>query len=145
MSRLRKDSEANSPKTYYERLQVPPNALPKYIHMQFRRLAGKDHWPSNPEEVVKLNDLFLAYHVLIDPVRRANYDQSLAEKLSDENVVRILKVDAKKITGYSGPLVETVTSNVITTVQSKPIILTFNDIEGIVELSRNQVIASRKQ
>ncbi len=64
-------SEAN----YYEFLQISPHADHDTIHRVYRFLAGRYH-PDNPKsgDVDKFNELKMAYDVLSDPNRRAEYD-----------------------------------------------------------------------
>lgn len=60
---------------YYEFLQISPNADPDTIHRVYRFLAARFH-PDNPEssDPERFALLRLAYEVLADPVRRAEYD-----------------------------------------------------------------------
>ncbi len=64
-------SEAN----YYEFLQISPHADHDTIHRVYRFLAGRYH-PDNPKsgDVDKFNQLKMAYDVLSNPERRAEYD-----------------------------------------------------------------------
>lgn len=60
---------------YYEFLQISPNADPDTIHRVYRFLAARFH-PDNPESAdpEKFALLRIAYEVLSDPIRRAEYD-----------------------------------------------------------------------
>ena len=64
---------------YYEVLRVPDNADDRTIRSAFRRLARRYHpdvgTGSSPE---KFRELAEAYETLIDPLRRAKYDRTLA-------------------------------------------------------------------
>jgi curved DNA-binding protein len=67
--------------TYYEFLQISPNAEAETIHRIFRFLAGRYH-PDNPatgdpEKFLLLNR---AFEVLSNPERRAEYDATLRGK-----------------------------------------------------------------
>ena len=66
---------------YYEFLQISPNAQPETIQRVYRFLAGRYH-PDNaetgdPEKFLLLNR---AYEVLSEPMRRAQYDESLTTR-----------------------------------------------------------------
>jgi hypothetical protein len=62
---------------YYEFLQISPNADPDTIHRVYRFLAARFH-PDNPDSAdpEKFALLRMAYDVLSDPARRAEYDAS---------------------------------------------------------------------
>ncbi len=62
---------------YYEFLQISPNADQDTIHRVYRFLAARFH-PDNPESAdpEKFALLRMAYDVLSDPERRAEYDAS---------------------------------------------------------------------
>ncbi len=63
---------------YYETLQISPKADVQTIHRVFRIMAARFH-PDNPEtgNVEQFLRMKLAYSVLSDPERRAEYDASL--------------------------------------------------------------------
>lgn len=73
--------EMDDGRDYYEFLQISPNAQPETVHRVYRFLATRYH-PDNPETGDTESFLLLnrAYQVLSDPVRRAEYDQSLGTK-----------------------------------------------------------------
>jgi curved DNA-binding protein CbpA len=60
---------------YYEFLQISPNADQDTIHRVYRFLAARYH-PDNPQSgnVDKFATLKVAYEVLSNPVKRAEYD-----------------------------------------------------------------------
>ncbi|HVZ82912.1 MAG TPA: DnaJ domain-containing protein, partial [Terracidiphilus sp.] len=60
---------------YYEFLQISPNAEIDTIHRVYRYLAARYH-PDNPASAdpEKFALLRMAYEVLSDPARRAEYD-----------------------------------------------------------------------
>jgi curved DNA-binding protein CbpA len=60
---------------YYEVLQISPNAEPDTVHRVYRLLAQRFH-PDNQNtgDGERFRSLTEAYHVLGDPVRRAEYD-----------------------------------------------------------------------
>lgn len=61
---------------YYELLECSPNASPATIERLFRHLAKKSHpdvaEPGDPKKFAQFVEVF---HVLKDPVRRAEYDK----------------------------------------------------------------------
>ena len=61
---------------YYELMQISPKAQPETIQRVYRILAGRCH-PDNPHtgDVGRFLRLKEAYEVLIDPDRRADYDE----------------------------------------------------------------------
>ena len=68
---------------YYEFLQISPNAEPDTIHRVYRFMAARLH-PDNPTtgDVEKFFLLSQAYNVLSDPERRAQYDASRKNEVS---------------------------------------------------------------
>ena len=69
---------------YYEILGVPPKADAGEIKKAYRLLALKWHPDRNPEDpwaAERFLQLGEAYHVLIDPVRRAAYDWLQAQEI----------------------------------------------------------------
>jgi hypothetical protein len=62
---------------YYEVLQISRNADPETIHRVYRIMVARFH-PDNPRtgDPERFQLLRRAYHVLSDPVRRADYDRS---------------------------------------------------------------------
>ena len=65
-------------KDYYKTLEVSPDASEDQIRKAYRRLALKYHPDRNPgdsraEEQFK--EIAEAYGVLVDPAKRAEYDQ----------------------------------------------------------------------
>jgi hypothetical protein len=73
-------ARANAPtKTYYDLLQVPPDAEPKAIKAAYRWFAIK-YQPDvafDPEVAKQMAELKAAYSVLGDPLRRKRYDAEL--------------------------------------------------------------------
>ncbi|MCD6282727.1 J domain-containing protein [bacterium] len=62
----------------YKILEVSPNASPKEIKGAYRRLAHKyhpDHNPGNAELEERFKHVTMAYEILSDPSKRAQYDQ----------------------------------------------------------------------
>ncbi|MGA9668126.1 MAG: J domain-containing protein [Terracidiphilus sp.] len=61
--------------SYYEFLQISPNAEPETIHRVFKFLAARLH-PDNPEtgDADRFSQLKQAYDVLSSPALRAEYD-----------------------------------------------------------------------
>ncbi|MEW6231596.1 MAG: DnaJ domain-containing protein [Chloroflexota bacterium] len=68
-------------KDYYKVLQVDPEAEPEVIAAAFRRLAAKYHPDVNPSPDAdhRMKEFNVAYEVLGDAARRAQYDQSRAQ------------------------------------------------------------------
>jgi curved DNA-binding protein len=65
------------PKDYYQILEVQGSATGPEVKKAFRRLALKyhpDHHPDNPQSEEKFKEITEAYGVLIDPVKRKEYD-----------------------------------------------------------------------
>jgi hypothetical protein len=63
----------------YEVLQVSPKAEPEIIEAAYRRLARKYHPDVSPpaESAARMQQIVLAFEVLGDPARRAEYDARL--------------------------------------------------------------------
>lgn len=63
-------------RTYYQVLQVDPQADPDVIDAAFRRLALKYHpdTSSTPTSAASMRELLTAREILDDPARRAAYD-----------------------------------------------------------------------
>jgi hypothetical protein len=64
---------------FYEVLQVHPSADPEVIDSAYRRLAFKHH-PDKGGSTDRMSELNRAYAILSDPVERARYDASRAER-----------------------------------------------------------------
>ena len=65
-------------KDYYEILGIPETAKPEEIKKVYRKLAFQYHPDKNPGDKraeEKFKEISGAYYVLIDPKRRAEYDQ----------------------------------------------------------------------
>lgn len=74
-----KESSRVSGGTYYQILDVAPNANSDAIKISYRRLALKLHPDKNrddPNATERFQELAEAYEVLIDPERRQAYDQN---------------------------------------------------------------------
>lgn len=69
---------------FYEFLQISPNAEPDTIHRVYRFLAARYH-PDNPvsSDPEKFALLRLAYDVLSDPGRRADYDATYGREAAN--------------------------------------------------------------
>jgi curved DNA-binding protein CbpA len=70
------ESQATSFIDYYELMQISPKAQPETIQRVYRILASRCH-PDNPQtgDVERFLRLKQAYEVLINPDRRAAYDE----------------------------------------------------------------------
>jgi curved DNA-binding protein CbpA len=69
---------------HYEFLQISSTAEPDTIYRVFRFLAARFH-PDNPEtgDADKFHELKMAYDVLSDPARRAEYDAMSAGQIAE--------------------------------------------------------------
>lgn len=85
-------------KSYYEILQVDPEAEQEVIEAAYRRLARKYHPDTNksPDAKVKMQHFNEAYSVLRDPVTRAQYDKGLRRPSVDSNTQRHSQWQAKE-------------------------------------------------
>ncbi|TEU11887.1 MAG: hypothetical protein E3J21_22510 [Anaerolineales bacterium] len=63
---------------YYKILQIDPKAEPEVIEAAYRRLARKYHPDVNksPDAVQRMQQINVAYEVLRDPAKRAEYDRA---------------------------------------------------------------------
>ena len=63
---------------YYKILQIDPGAEPEVIEAAYRRLARKYHPDVNksPDAVQRMQQINVAYEVLRDPAKRAEYDRA---------------------------------------------------------------------
>jgi curved DNA-binding protein CbpA len=70
-------------RTHYEILGVPRDATPEQIKRRFRQLA-REHHPDVARDKTASHQAFVliseAYRVLIDPMRRADYDLTLRDR-----------------------------------------------------------------
>ena len=65
-------------KDYYQILDVPENAAPDQIKKSYRKLAVEHHPdrnPNDPKSEDRFKEITEAYGVLMDPVKRKEYDQ----------------------------------------------------------------------
>ncbi len=70
-------------KDYYKILNIPPNATNNEIKKAYRKLALKyhpDRNPGDPTAEERFKDISEAYGVLIDPVKRKQYDEIRTRK-----------------------------------------------------------------
>lgn len=69
---------------YYRILQVDPDADQEVIEAAYRRLAQKYHpdVSESPHAAERMKKINVAYETLRDPIKRAAYDQQLAESRS---------------------------------------------------------------
>lgn len=66
-------------KTYYELLEIEPDADADAIRSAYRRLANKFH-PDHPEGDAEIFRILTdAWRVVSDPRRRAEYDRGLED------------------------------------------------------------------
>ena len=63
---------------YYRILQVDPDAEPEVIAAAYRKLAAKYHPDVNPspEAAERMREINVAYDLLADPAKRAEYDRA---------------------------------------------------------------------
>src|SRR5947199_8802753 len=70
-------------RTHYDILGVPRDATPERIKRRFRQLAGEHH-PDVARDKTASHHAFVqfseAYRILIDPLRRADYDLMLRDR-----------------------------------------------------------------
>ncbi len=70
-------------RSFYQMLDVPPDAHPTQIDNAFARATGKleanKRLCGTPQAVTHRNLMRDGYHILADPERRARYDAKLAE------------------------------------------------------------------
>ena len=72
-------------KDYYKILGIPENALDAEIKKTYRKLALEHHPDQNkndPESEEKFKQITEAYGVLIDPIKRKEYDRFRADHLA---------------------------------------------------------------
>lgn len=73
--------------TFYDVLQVSPNADPEVIKAAYRSLVQRYHPdknPGNPDAEKRLKTINRAYEVLSDPVKREGYDAALKDANAGE-------------------------------------------------------------
>lgn len=69
-------------KTYYEILNIPTDATSEEIKRAYHSLCKKYHPDINPKASELFKEINTAYQTLIDPVKRREYDVSLASGAS---------------------------------------------------------------
>ena len=72
-------------KDYYKILSVPENAVDAEIKKSYRKLALEhhpDHNKNDPNSEEKFKQITEAYGVLIDPLKRKEYDRFRADHLA---------------------------------------------------------------
>lgn len=70
----------------YEILEVSPTARPAVIKAAYRCLAQQYHPDRNPgdaEAAARMSLINHAYSVLIDPLKRARYDENIAMRATE--------------------------------------------------------------
>ena len=69
---------------YYKILQIDPEAEPEIIEAAYRRLARKYHpdVSKSPDAVQRMQQINVAYEVLRDPAKRAEYDRARLRRSS---------------------------------------------------------------
>mgnify|MGYP001297350253 CR=1 FL=1 len=79
LHRERTPPQPPRPRTYYQVLQVDQEAERDVIEAAFRRLALKYHpdRARSPEAAARMREILEARDILLDEVRRAEYDRSL--------------------------------------------------------------------
>jgi curved DNA-binding protein CbpA len=77
----------------YEILQVSKDATPDAIKKAYRKLARKHH-PDAGGDAGKFHKITLAYDILMDPKRRARYDETgdISETIPDNSMNKIMSV-----------------------------------------------------
>lgn len=76
---LNATSGAPAKRTFYQVLQVDPEADPEVIDAAFRRLARKYHpdTSTEPDAATRMREILEAKDILADPDRRLRYDRSI--------------------------------------------------------------------
>jgi curved DNA-binding protein CbpA len=89
----------------YEILEISPTARPAVIRAAYRCLAQEYHPDRNPDGTASRMSLInLAYSVLSDPLRRAQYDQKMGISGIERRGSGLASNPAKAHAGGSGNL-----------------------------------------
>ncbi len=91
-------------KTYYQILQVDPDADTEIISVVYRRLAQRYHPDRDPSPVArtKMLELNQAWEALQDPSRRAAYDADLAQRRDRRGADRLIRRPGEIAYGEAG-------------------------------------------
>lgn len=82
-------TEPSEPRTHYQNLHIDRKASAEVIRAAYKALAQKWHPDKNPDQRERAERYFRiisdAFHVLSDPVRRAEYDARLAARQREQH------------------------------------------------------------
>lgn len=100
---------------YYRVLQIDPDAEPEVVAAAYRRLAAKYHPDVNstPEAAERMVEINVAYDVLGDPAKRAEYDRAHAWAKSAATGESRPQAPRSAVEGFARALVLMVISGII--------------------------------